>query len=123
MSLMSHELRTPLTNIRSYAETIRDAEGGIPRETEDGFLDIIINEADRMTHIVQDLLTLSRLDSGRTEMVMARFAFGDAIVCPDLPDDSARKYVWGEIPETMPDADITVEATSSVSAGKSEHVA
>ena len=76
---VSHELRTPLTNIRSYAETIRDAEGGIPRETEDGFLDIIINEADRMTHIVQDLLTLSRLDSGRTEMVMARFAFGDAI--------------------------------------------
>ena len=32
-----------------------------------------------MTHIVQDLLTLSRLDSGRSEMVMARFAFGDAI--------------------------------------------
>jgi two-component system sensor histidine kinase VicK len=76
---VSHELRTPLTNIRSYAETIRDANGDIPRETENGFLDIVINEADRMTHIVQDLLTLSRLDSGRTEMVMARFAFGDAI--------------------------------------------
>ncbi|MCR5826720.1 MAG: cell wall metabolism sensor histidine kinase WalK [Oscillospiraceae bacterium] len=76
---VSHELRTPLTNIRSYAETIRDANGDIPRETENAFLDIVINEADRMTHIVQDLLTLSRLDSGRTEMVMARFAFGDAI--------------------------------------------
>lgn len=76
---VSHELRTPLTNIRSYAETIRDADGDIPRETENSFLDIVINEADRMTHIVQDLLTLSRLDSGRTEMVMARFSFGDAI--------------------------------------------
>ena len=76
---VSHELRTPLTNIRSYAETIRDANGDIPLETENSFLDIVINEADRMTHIVQDLLTLSRLDSGRTEMVMARFAFGDAI--------------------------------------------
>ena len=76
---VSHELRTPLTNIRSYAETIRDADGDIPRETENNFLDIVINEADRMTHIVQDLLTLSRLDSGRSEMVMARFAFGDAI--------------------------------------------
>ncbi len=76
---VSHELRTPLTNIRSYAETIRDANGDIPRETENSFLDIVINEADRMTHIVQDLLTLSRLDSGRTEMVMARFPFGDAI--------------------------------------------
>ncbi len=76
---VSHELRTPLTNIRSYAETIRDADGDIPRDTENSFLDIIINETDRMTHIVQDLLTLSRLDSGRTEMVMARFPFGEAI--------------------------------------------
>ena len=76
---VSHELRTPLTNIRSYAETIRDADGDIPRETENGFLDIVISETDRMTHIVQDLLTLSRLDSGRTEMVMARFPFGEAI--------------------------------------------
>ena len=76
---VSHELRTPLTNIRSYAETIRDANGDLPRETENGFLDVVIQETDRMTHIVQDLLTLSRLDSGRTEMVMARFPFGEAI--------------------------------------------
>ncbi|MEG1918358.1 MAG: ATP-binding protein, partial [Oscillospiraceae bacterium] len=75
---VSHELRTPLTNVRSYAETLRDTPD-IPRETVDGFLDIIIGETDRMTHIVQDLLTLSRLDSGRTEMNMARFPFGDAI--------------------------------------------
>ena len=76
---VSHELRTPLTNVRSYAETIRDSGDDLPREMENSFLDIIIKETDRMTHIVQDLLTLSRLDSGHTEMVMARFAFGDAI--------------------------------------------
>jgi len=75
---VSHELRTPLTNVRSYAETLRDTED-IPREMENGFLDIIIGETDRMTHIVQDLLTLSRLDSGRAEMKMLRFPFGDAI--------------------------------------------
>ena len=76
---VSHELRTPLTNIRSYAETIRDAGDELPRELENSFLDIVINESDRMTHIVQDLLTLSRLDSGRNEMNMARFDFGAAI--------------------------------------------
>ena len=76
---VSHELRTPLTNIRSYAETIRDAGDELPRDMENSFLDIVINESDRMTHIVQDLLTLSRLDSGRTEMCMARFDFGAAI--------------------------------------------
>ena len=76
---VSHELRTPLTNVRSYAETLRDSGGDIPRETEDNFLDIIINETDRMTHIVQDLLTLSRLDSGNTELVLSRFPFAEAI--------------------------------------------
>jgi two-component system sensor histidine kinase VicK len=75
---VSHELRTPLTNVRSYAETLRDSDD-IPRETAHSFLDIIINETDRMTHIVQDLLTLSRLDSGNTEMNLSRFDFGDAI--------------------------------------------
>ena len=76
---VSHELRTPLTNVRSYAETLRDAEGDLPAETANGFLDIIITETDRMTHIVQDLLTLSRLDAGNAELVLSRFPFGDAI--------------------------------------------
>lgn len=103
---VSHELRTPLTNIRSYAETIRDADGDIPRETENSFLDIVINEADRMTHIVQDLLTLSRLDSGRTEMVMARFSFGDAIdaVLRSIALDAQRHghTLSREYPEQLP---------------------
>ncbi len=76
---VSHELRTPLTNVRSYAETIREAGDELPHEMENSFLDVIISETDRMTHIVQDLLTLSRLDSGRSEMNMARFPFAAAI--------------------------------------------
>ena len=76
---VSHELRTPLTNVRSYAETLRDSAGEIPPETEASFLDIIINETDRMTHIVQDLLTLSRLDSGNAELTLSRFSFAEAI--------------------------------------------
>ena len=75
---VSHELRTPLTNVRSYAETIRDNED-LPREMENSFLDIVINETDRMTHIVQDLLVLSRLDSGRMDMNMASFSFLEAL--------------------------------------------
>ena len=76
---VSHELRTPLTNVRSYAETLRDGGGEIPPEVSVNFLDIIINETDRMTHIVQDLLILSRLDAGNTEMAFTRFPFGEAI--------------------------------------------
>ena len=76
---VSHELRTPLTNVRSYAETLRDANGTIPTDMANSFLDIIINETDRMTHIVQDLLTLSRLDAGNTELALSRFPFADSI--------------------------------------------
>ena len=76
---VSHELRTPLTNVRSYAETIREAGDELSRETENDFLDVVISETDRMTNIVRDLLTLSRLASGRSEMNMARFPFGAAI--------------------------------------------
>ena len=65
---VSHELRTPLTNIRSYAETLADSAGELPKETETGFLNVILSETDRMTGLVQDLLTLSRFDSGRSEM-------------------------------------------------------
>ena len=76
---VSHELRTPLTNVRSYAETLHGSAGELPPEMEQNFLSVIIGETDRMTHIVQDLLTLSRLDSGHFAMKMASFSFGSAI--------------------------------------------
>ena len=76
---VSHELRTPLTNIRSYAETLVDNAGELPPDTEKNFLGVILNESDRMTHIVQDLLTLSRFDSGRSELKLAPFPFGQAV--------------------------------------------
>ncbi len=76
---VSHELRTPLTNIRSYAETLSEGLNDLPPETARTFLDVILNETDRMTHIVQDLLTLSRFDSGRGELRLTRFPFADAV--------------------------------------------
>ena len=76
---VSHELRTPLTNIRSYAETLADGFGELPPDTAKSFLGVILNESDRMTHIVQDLLTLSRFDSGRSELRLERFPFAGAV--------------------------------------------
>lgn len=76
---VSHELRTPLTNIRSYAETLSENAGQMPPNTEKKFLSVILNESDRMTHIVQDLLTLSRFDSGHSELKLGRFSFTGAI--------------------------------------------
>ena len=66
---VSHELRTPLTNVRGYAETLMSADD-IDRGTQMRFLGVISSEADRMTRIVKDLLTLTRLDYNRMEMNM-----------------------------------------------------
>ncbi|MDD5938769.1 MAG: ATP-binding protein [Clostridiales bacterium] len=76
---VSHELRTPLTNIHSYAETLVDNAGDLPPDTEKNFLNVILSESDRMAHIVQDLLTLSRFDSGRSELNLTAFSFSEAI--------------------------------------------
>lgn len=76
---VSHELRTPLTNIRSYTETLLDAAGDIPLDTEKQFLGVISSESERMARIVTDLLTLSKLDYGRMELRMTRFSLSDLL--------------------------------------------
>lgn len=69
---VSHELRTPLTNVRSYAETLMD-DRDLPADMRESFLGVILSETDRMTRIVQDLLTLSRFDSGAAQVTKVRF--------------------------------------------------
>lgn len=59
---VSHELRTPLTTVKSYAETLIDMS---EQDLAKKFLNTIVKETDRMTRIVKDLLTLSRLDEGQ----------------------------------------------------------
>jgi len=62
---VSHELRTPLTTIKTYAETISDMGEENVDSSVLHFVDVIENEADRMTRLVKDLLTLSQLDSSK----------------------------------------------------------
>ncbi|MEX0891341.1 MAG: ATP-binding protein [Gemmatimonadota bacterium] len=60
---VSHELKTPLTSIRGYAETLR-TDADLPADTRAQFLDVIQHNADRLQRIVEELLDLSRLESG-----------------------------------------------------------
>lgn len=60
---VSHELRTPLTTVKSYTETLLDSSDG--NDMQSHFLEVINSEVDRMTRIVKDLLTLSRLDHSK----------------------------------------------------------
>ncbi|MDR3313196.1 MAG: HAMP domain-containing histidine kinase [Oscillospiraceae bacterium] len=67
ISTISHELRTPLTAIKGWGETLRDAEKSDPALHARG-LQIIIDEAGRLTHLVEELLDFSRLQSKRLVM-------------------------------------------------------
>lgn len=61
---VSHELRTPISSIKGYAETLQ--EGALDdKENAKDFLKIISSEADRLASLVNDLLDLSRIESGR----------------------------------------------------------
>jgi signal transduction histidine kinase len=60
---VSHELKTPITSIKGFVETLIDGAVENPKDAE-RFLKIISHQAERLTTIVQDLLTLSHLESG-----------------------------------------------------------
>ncbi len=65
ISNVSHELRTPLFNIKSYVETLYDLKDQLSNEEQLDFLSIANSETDRLTRLVNDVLDLSRLESGK----------------------------------------------------------
>ena len=74
MANVSHELRTPLTTVKSYAETL--LENAEENSLESNFLKVIDTEADRMTRLVKDLLTLSLFDYDKKYLNKASFDIG-----------------------------------------------
>lgn len=66
---VSHELRTPLTIIKGFAETLKEENATLPEETRGRFVDKIVNNARRLHFLVEDLLTLSRLESTPEQVV------------------------------------------------------
>ncbi|MGQ0559787.1 MAG: ATP-binding protein, partial [Sphingosinicella sp.] len=61
----SHELRTPLATLVGYTETLRDESDAIEPATRGRFLEIVHDEAKRMQRLVEDLISLSRIEAER----------------------------------------------------------
>jgi len=72
---ISHDLRTPLTMISGYAEIMRD----IPSENTPENLQIIVDETSRLTSLVNDLLSVSRLQSGSQKMNIQKMSLTKAV--------------------------------------------
>ena len=75
---VSHELRTPLTSVKGATETVL-TDDEMPLSVRKHFLEIVMNESDRMTRIVQDLLVLSRLDNRRMSWKPQKFKLCESI--------------------------------------------
>jgi PAS domain S-box-containing protein len=66
VSTVSHELRTPMTSIKGFAELLLMGAAGSLSEPQSRYLEVIRDHADRMSFLVNDLLDISRIESGKT---------------------------------------------------------
>ena len=82
---VSHDLRTPLTLIKGYAETVRDITGD-DKAHRDEQLNIIVDEADRLTALVSSVMELSKVTSGADKCEPVRFDMGQ------LCDEVSERY-------------------------------
>lgn len=72
---ISHDLRTPLTLISGYSEVMRDIPGEITAEN----LQTIIDESARLTSLVNDMLEISKIQSGNLNPTLAPFSFTEML--------------------------------------------
>ena len=91
---VSHELKTPLTSIKGFVETLQAGAIEDP-EMAKRFLDIISMEADRLTRLINDVLSLSSMENGRVRVTTERLSLGKHAqdVCLMLENSARQKNI------------------------------
>ncbi|MCI0520213.1 MAG: GAF domain-containing protein [Chloroflexi bacterium] len=77
VATVSHELRTPMTSIKGYVELMLMGAAGGMSEQQTHFLTIVKNNTERLAVLVNDLLDISRIESGRVTLSMQPLNLGD----------------------------------------------
>lgn len=119
VSDVAHELRTPLTAIRGNAEMLEDPD--LPPEMREKFASIIVSEAERLSRLVNDLLTLQRIendDAGTAELSRVDLRkLSQSVVDtlrPILEERGANTAIIGEAPDVLGNADRLKEALTNL---------
>jgi Na+/proline symporter/signal transduction histidine kinase len=73
VATVSHEVRTPLTSIRSFSEILRD-NPDLERDQRHEFISIIVQESERLSRLINDILDLAKMEAGTSEWHMADLA-------------------------------------------------
>ncbi|WP_295075963.1 HAMP domain-containing sensor histidine kinase [Ruminococcus sp.] len=105
ISSVSHELRTPLTAIKGWAETLMIDGGGSPDTMKKG-VGVIVNETERLSQMVEELLDFSRMQNGHFTLQNANMdilaELGDAVlIYSDKARREEKEIIYNE-PEMLP---------------------
>jgi signal transduction histidine kinase len=79
VAMVSHELRTPLTSIAGFAETLVESWRDLPIEDVDEFLGHITKQSQYLKELVEDILTIPRLEAGRLRLAPETFDLGSLV--------------------------------------------
>ncbi len=104
VSTVSHELRTPLTSIKGFADTILRAGDRLDVAQQRRYIDIIKQQADRLTRLVEDLLAVSRLESKKLQLTVRAIDLREAIqrVTHILSEKARNHKINDVIPAGLP---------------------
>jgi len=105
ISSVSHELRTPLTAIKGWGETILST-GTADRETLNKGMGVIIDETERLSGMVEELLDFSRMQNGKFKLIMDKVdilaELGEAVLMfSDRAHRESLTFIYNE-PESLP---------------------
>lgn len=106
---VSHEMKTPVAAIRGFAETLMDG-AMYDRENAEKFLKIIMSHSDRLNRLVEDLLTLSRIELGTIKLNITEINFAEAVddVTQSLVVQAAEKDL--AVRTSIPSDDVMMQA-------------
>jgi len=121
VSKVSHELRTPLTSIQGFAEILLSYNDVDPK-TQREFLNIIHEESERLTRLINDVLDLSKIEAGKVEWHIQPFEIGPVLnmVSKSMMTIALEKNIPTavEIPHSLPavrgDQDQVIQVVSNL---------
>ena len=93
LSTASHELKTPLSSVIAYAELLEENEATLAKEQRGEFLRRLRSEANRLLGLIEDILDLSRIESGKLTLRRRSIALGEiARAAAETAQSQARKH-------------------------------
>jgi signal transduction histidine kinase len=102
MSMAAHERRTPLTTVLGFSELLLSDD--VPRDRAKAWLHSINRESIRLNHLIDELMSVSRRDSGRLELTIEPTSLQGAVRAAVLSAGiGPRHTVLVEVPEDLPD--------------------